>query len=178
MPKSPQQIRRERLESDYEEMCNIRGTLVQWVAEGGAPPHVERYRLTVRVRTIIGPAPTYRDVHELQLALPPSYPNGPPEITMLTRPQPFHVNWFASGKWCFGSWDKVEPLARHVLRMIRTLQFDSAITNVASPANQEAGAWYSANLRRGLFPTDGQELPDPTKRRLEIIPGKKRFEIL
>lgn len=177
MGKTPQQIRRERLESDYEEMRNIRGPMIQWVAEVGAPPHVEVYKVTLNVETIIGPAPTYRSVHEVSVALPPSYPSGPPEITMLTRPQPFHVNWFSNGKWCFGSWDKVEPLARHVIRMIRTLQFDSFITNVSSPANTEAGAWYSRNLHRGLFPTDRQQLPDPTKKRLEIMPAKKRFEI-
>lgn len=179
MRKTPQQIRRERIESDYEEMCNIRGSLIQWVAEVGAPPYVELYRLTVNVRTIIGPEPTYRDVHELRLVLPPSYPSGQPEITMLTRPQPFHVNWFVGGKWCPGrGWDKTEPLGRHVLRMVRTLQFDDAITQAGDPANRDAVAWYTANLGRGLFPTDRQQLPDPTKRRLEIIPGKKRFEIL
>lgn len=178
MRRTPQQIRRERLESDYEEMCNIRGPIVQWAVGGGTVPHVEVYRLTVRVRTVIGPRPEYRDLHELVVSLPPSYPNGPPEITMVTRPQPYHVNWFPSGKWCFGSWDKIEPLGRHVLRMIRTVQFDSAITNVKSPANSDAGRWYTENLARGLFPTDRQELPDPTKRRLEILPAKKRFEIL
>src|SRR5438874_163715 len=97
MAKTPQQIRRERLESDYEEMCNIRGGMIQWVAEEGTPPYVERYHLTVRVRTITGPEPAYRDLHELQLTLPGSYPSGPPQITMITRPQPFHVNWFANG---------------------------------------------------------------------------------
>jgi len=177
--KTPQQFRRERLESDYQEMCNIRGAMIQWEPLSGTAPHIEAYHLTVRVRTLIGPD-RYRESHEIDVVLPPGYPHSPPDMNMLTKPQPFHVNWYLSGKWCPGSnWSKFDPLGREVIRMIRTLQFDSEITNVNSAANPAARDWYTANLRRGIFPTDTQVLPDPSKRRLEIVaPAKKRFEIL
>src|SRR5436305_15312854 len=103
--KTPQQIRRDRLESDYEEMVNIRGRIIDWRPTRGTPPHVEGYTLTVRVRTVVDPAPKYRDVHELSVQLPPEYPSKPPVISMLSRPVPFHLNWFVNGNWCFGTWD-------------------------------------------------------------------------
>jgi hypothetical protein len=107
------------------------------------------------------------------VTMPPTYPFAPPQIVMSTRPQPYHPNWFADGRWCFGTWDVSEGLGHHVLRMIRTLQFDPAISNVASPANREAAAWYQENLQRGLFPCDRTSLPDPTVR----AASRKEFRI-
>jgi ubiquitin-protein ligase len=176
---TPQEQRSIRLMNDYVEMTNIRGPVVQWRPVRGTAPYVEAYELTVNVRTIVGSGPDYRVTHVIRLELPPNYPFAAPEAVMSTRPQPYHPNWFTSGRWCFGTWDIAEGLGHYVVRMIQTLQFDEKITNPNSPANGEAKSWYLANRNRGRFPTDQQVLPDPTKGRFEIVqkPVKKfRFE--
>ncbi|MFH1113035.1 MAG: hypothetical protein V1792_03860 [Pseudomonadota bacterium] len=178
--RTPQEARRIRLESDYREMLNIRGSIIQWEALSGTGRQVEAYRLTVRVRTVIrnGQGPTsHRDEHTILLTLPPSYPEAAPETLMQTTPAPFHPNWFVGGKWCYGTWIISEGLGHHVIRMIRTLQFDPEITNAESPANRDATEWYLANLSGGCFPCDTQVLPDPTKSRMELLSQKKMFEI-
>jgi ubiquitin-protein ligase len=174
---TPQEIRRARLVSDFVEMSNIRGPMIDWRAERGKAPHVEKYHLTVHVRTVIDPVPTYRDVHDMTVTIPPEYPRKPPQITMLTKPVAYHPNWFVNGNWCYGTWDLTEHLGSHVLRMIRTLQYDLMITNEKSPANLAARDWYVRNNKRGLFPTDRQHLPDPTKKRMEIVTPPKTFTI-
>lgn len=174
---TPQERRRIRLQNDYKEMQNIQGRIVQWRPLQGTPPYVEAYELTVHVRTIVSSRPDYRDRHVLQLVLPPNYPEAAPLIVMQTSPQPYHPNWFANRKWCYGSWDISEGLGHHVVRMIRTLQFDPEITNPGSPANSAANSWYISNLRRGLFPCDRQTLPDPTKPHFEIQQERKTFRI-
>ena len=59
----------------------------------------------------------------------------PPKTVMVSAPQPFHPNWFTSKNWCFGTWSMSEALGDHVIRMVKTLQFDLDITNEHSPAN-------------------------------------------
>lgn len=178
---TPQEQRNIRLKNDYVEMTNISGPIVQWRPLRGSPPFVEAYELTVNVRTLVGPGPDYRDRHVITLALPPNYPFAPPVAEMTTRPQPYHPNWFGSGRWCFGTWDIAEGLGHYVVRLLRTLQFDEEITNPSSPANASARDWYLAHQRRGTFPTDRQVLPDPTHatRRFEFSdarPKTFRFE--
>lgn len=175
---TPQERRLERLKNDYEEMCNILGPIIQWKATRGGTPYVTEYQLVVRVHTIIGSSPTYRDENNLKLVLPSNYPDAPPRITCLDRPKPFHPNWFVSdARWCqgVGAWTR-ESLGRHVIRMVRTLQYDGEITNPASAADPSANAWYQENLRRGWFPSDTQPLPDPTtsqRPRLRRISGSR-----
>ncbi len=175
---TPQEQRKIRLKNDYAEMQNIQGTIVQWIPTNGVPPYVEEYKLTVKVRTIIGPGPTYRDLHIIKVSLPPSYPLGsPPQIVMETSPQPFHPNWFTDRRWCYGSWVISEGLGHHIIRMIRTLQFDSEITNPDSSANYVAKNWYLENQHRNWFPCDRQILPDPTMERFGFELHKKTFRI-
>ncbi len=136
---TPQELRQIRMKNDYSEMKNIQGPIVQWRPLSGEPPYVESYELTINVRTITGPGPNYRDTHVIKVTLPSSYPISAPETVMVTTPQPYHPNWYVSpGKWCYGSWDIAEGLGHHVVRMIRTLQFDPDITNPSSPANGSA----------------------------------------
>jgi ubiquitin-protein ligase len=168
---SPAQQRQIRLRNDFKTMESIRRPWLQWKSLRGAEPAVEKYEITLRLRTIVGPAPTYRDQHVLHLEVSPDHPRHAPTIYMITRPQPYHVNWFADGRWCYGSWLVYESLGAHVIRMIQTLQFNGEITNARSPANSAAGTWYVANLNRGLFPCDTTPLPDAS------APQKKKFEI-
>lgn len=174
--------RQKRLRSDFQQMQNLRGQVVDWKSLSGAEPYVDKYEMTVRLRTIISSSPSYRDVHTLTIELPPSYPDQPPHILMVTRPVPFHPNWWPAEKgahWCYGTWSLTESLGQHVVRMLRTLQFDPVITNPRSPANSDARSWYDGRQSSGIFPCDRTALPDPTRSRFNINPttSAKKFEI-
>ncbi|HWW74312.1 MAG TPA: hypothetical protein VNZ44_02895 [Pyrinomonadaceae bacterium] len=159
-------------------MCNIRGPIISWQATRGTPPYVEEYRLTVNVRGIIGPGPTYRDQHVIDIEIPSGYPNAPPRATMVSDPVVFHPNWWAQKHWCYGTWDFAEGLGFYVIRMVRTLQYDPIITNENSAANGRANDWYLRHRNDGIFPCDRQALPDPSKPRFEVGPVvRKRFEV-
>lgn len=174
---TPQEIRKTRLKNDFAEMMNIKGNMIQWEIVKGEAPYVEEYKLTVRVRTIMNAIPTFKDLHIINVIIPPAYPRIHPTIQMRRDEQPFHPNWYTGGNWCPGSWDMSESLAQNVLRMIRTLQFDKEITNPKSPANSLASDWYLDKINSGLFPCDTQVLPDPTKSKLTINPTKPKFEV-
>lgn len=175
---TPQEARKIRLKNDHTEMVNIKGDLIQWKSVKGEPPYIEAYELVVKIRTITGSQPSYRNEHTIYLELPSTYPNSPPEIYMRTSPPPFHPNWYSNGKWCYGHWEISEGLGHHVIRMIRTLQFDLEITNPNSPANGSASDWFLAKQGKNLFPCDRTVLPDPTKSRFQIQPQTKpKFNI-
>ena len=162
---TPQEIRRIRLANDYKQMCNIKGNVITWESTKGTAPYIEEYKITINVRTIIGigsDTPQYRNSSVVMVTLPPDYPVKPPKTVMISSPQPFHPNWFTSKNWCMGSWSMSEALGDHVIRMVKTLQFDLDITNENSPANREANSWYLTKKRSGLFPCDRTKLPDPS----------------
>ena len=177
---TPQEQRKRRCRSDYKEMCNIRGPIIDWEVLRGTAPYVDAYRLTVNVRSIISPSPDYRDRHVIDLEIPPDYPFvSAPTATMVSDPVVFHPNWWPKKNWCYGTWDASEGLGHYVIRMIRTLQYDLLITNEKSAANQAANEWYMNHRYEGFFPCDNQLLPDPTKSKFEIqVPGKRKFEVL
>ncbi len=163
---TPQQQRRQRLVADYEEMRSIRGAMIHWEAAGGAKPHFDRYLLTIRVRTIVGPGPNYAAETRINLELPNDYPfRAAPIVTIAAPPLPFHPNWWVNGQWCFGKWAPGVSLGEHVIRMVRTLQFDPVFTDPGSAANVEAAHWWISVQHRGWFPCDRQVLPDPTVKR-------------
>lgn len=175
---TPQEIRNIRLANDYKEMCNIRGSIVQWIPTKGVAPYIEEYELTINIKSIVGDSPNYRSNHVIRVTLPANYPNGAPDINMISQPYVFHPNWFSGGKWCYGSWFMSETLGNHVIRMIRTLQYDKDITNENSPANHDAKNWYLSKFNSNLFPCDRSNLPDPTKSKFKVNDtGKKKFEI-
>ena len=159
-------------------MVNLCGEILSWTSVRGAEPFVEEYEVTISVRGIISETPTYRDKHTVRVILPAGYPNVAPEIRLTSFPNVFHPNWWADGKWCFGTWLYSEGLGQHLLRMIRTIQYDVEITNEKSPANSAAASWYISKKNSGLFPCDRKQLPDPSYKRFEIKPTvKKKFEI-
>jgi ubiquitin-protein ligase len=171
---TPQEARRIRLKNDYREMVNIKGDLIQWKPLKGEPPFVEAYELIIKIKTIIGRQPDYRNEHVINLELPAGYPNDAPQINMQTSPPPFHPNWYRHGNWCFGTWEVSEGLGHHV---IRTLQFDPEITNPDSPANTDAKDWYLQKQGSDLFPCDTTNLPDPTQDKItsEVQKNKPIF---
>lgn len=179
---SPQEQRKIRLGNDYTEMKNIKGAIVDWKAIRGTEPYVEEYELTINIRSIVSASPNYHNTFRMKVTLPDTYPfSAPPLISMISTPYPFHPNWFTSGRWCYGTWIMSESLGHHIIRMIRTLQYDTEITNEHSPANGTANDWYVSQRNRGLFPCDTTTLPDPTKMRFNTNEGsvvvKPKFNI-
>lgn len=161
-----QDLRRIRLKNDYQQMCNIQGRVISWKPLKGAPPYVEQYEVTINVRTIVGVGnggPIYRDQSVVILTLPPGYPKQPPKSVMVSLPRPFHPNWYStSGIWDCGLWSFSEALGEHVVRLVKTLQFDLDYINENSPSNMEASSWYEANKDSGLFPCDRTKLLNPS----------------
>ncbi len=176
---TPQEQRNLRLKNDYSEMLNIKGEVIQWKPIKGQAPYIEAYELSIKICTIISSTPSYRNEHVIIVELPDNYPLVSPQIRMQTTPFPYHPNWWDNGLWCYGSWDISETLGNHVVRMIRTLQFDKEITDENSPANRDANRWYVSKKTSGLFPCDRTNLPDPTQtKKFEILPSvKKKFSI-
>lgn len=156
--------RRARLASDYWELKSMEGAVLTVRPLSGTPPYVDEYELTVRVRSIVAPSPTYRSMHVIRLSLPAGYPTSDfPRVVMVTKPYPYHTNWFRSGSWCYGSGSHhTEGLGNFVVRMMQTLQFDPHLIDVTSAANLEAANWYTQHKNvPGLFPCDTTKLPQP-----------------
>ncbi|MDR2368548.1 MAG: hypothetical protein LBF58_10675 [Deltaproteobacteria bacterium] len=183
----PRALRNKRLENEHKELMAINGEIIR-IQPLGMPPH-DTYRVTFNVRTIVHPQPVYRDRTVCLLQLPPSYPEGTPKITANDKPYPFHVNWFQSGTWCHGRWNREESLANFLHRCARTLQFDPGITNLGSPANGEAKQFWLDNVgNKAVIPCDTQELPtldlpetiiiNPLKiQQIAIIPDKEHHVV-
>jgi len=163
---TPQEIRKIRLGSDYKEMLQIRGDIIQWKSLRGNQPYIEEYEITINVHTIYSVdssgRPLHRESNVVHLTIHNDYPTVAPMVRMITTPAPYHPNWYTDGRWCYGSWNPTESLGDYVIRMIKTLQYDSFITNENSPANSAARDWYIANKNSGWFPCDRKNLPDPT----------------
>ena len=177
MEKTPQEKRAIRLKNDYQEMKNIRGRVIEWKVVKGNPPYVEEYEITVNVRSIIGEEPKHRDQHVLRITLPPSYPlKSAPKIKMVSKPYVYHPNWYPDGAWCYGKWAYTEGLGHHIVRMIKTLQYDPEITHVKSSANPLAKEWYIKEKKKHekWFPCDTRTLPDPLKKRFAIKHQSRR----
>lgn len=154
----PRALRNRRLENEYNELMRINGSIIQIVPLGN-PPY-EKYKVTFNIRTIISPTPTYRNQTVCTLTIPPNYPDAAPTITANHTPYPWHINWFANGRWCFGNWNREESLVNYLHRCARTLQYDPEIANPGSVANGDAVPFWEANRRnRNVIPSDRQVLP-------------------
>lgn len=154
----PRALRNKRLENEYKELMRINGKIIQ-IDPIGNPPY-EMYRVTFNVRTIVSPAPTYRKQTVCKLTIPPNYPDAAPTIIAENTPYPWHINWFLTGNWCYGRWNREESLVNYLHRCARTLQFDPEIANPQSVANREAVAFWETNRNnRSVIPSDTQVLP-------------------
>lgn len=91
---------------------------------------------------------------DITISLDGSYPFVAPRARV--SPLVFHPNVWENGNVCMGgAWSSTEFLDLFLLRIVRTLTFDPALTNIASPANREAASWYSATkVYGGAFPSD------------------------
>ena len=163
-------VRRARLKSDYEQISNMVGPVLSFKALSGTAPYIDTYEITININTIIGPAPTYRNKHVIQVFLGPKYPlERDIKLVMITRPQPYHCNWWANGTFCYGTYNPAEKLGDRLIRLMRTLQFDPEITYTGSPTPDNiingvrADSWYKSKINSGLFPCDRTQLPDPSR---------------
>lgn len=155
---------RARRAADYRELMSMQGPVLDVKPISGTPPYVDAYKLTINVRSIVGPGPTYRSVHEVLLSLPAGYPQTDfPKAVMISKPYTFHPNWFKNGAWCYGSGSLcTEGLGNFVVRLIQTMQFDENLIDLYSVANLDAGNWYRRHKNiPGLFPCDTTKLPHP-----------------
>lgn len=164
---TPQEQRKIRLKNDYQQMLNMKGSVLQWTIVKGEAPFVEEYKLVINLKSIISDSQRYREKHEVKVSLPNNYPFSPPMVKML-NPPPYHPNWYRDGKWCYGNWQISESLGDHIYRMMRTIQFDPEVTNPNSPANGNASGWWKSKINKGIFPCDNTVLPDPTKRKINF----------
>ena len=156
---------RARRATDYRELMSMQGPLLEVKPLSGRPPYVDSYELTFHIRSIVGPEPTYRDVHKAILTFPAGYPTSEfPRLVMVTKPYPYHTNWFSSGLWCYGSASQcTEGAGNFVVRAMQTLQFDVNLIDTKSAANLDAANWYNRHKRtKGLFPCDTSKLPQPS----------------
>jgi ubiquitin-protein ligase len=158
---TPTEQRNLRLKNDYQEMCKIRGSIIDWEPLEGNAPYITKYKLIVKVNSIIGSEPTYRNEHVLEVLLSPSHPDSPPLVTMISNPVIFHPHWYTNNRYCYGSYSYEESLGTFVIRMIKSLQFNPNYINEKSPANRSALGWYKSN--KHLTPCDKQLLPDPSR---------------
>ncbi len=159
------ETRKKRLANDYREIMSMQGPVLSVKPISGIPPYVDEYELTIRLRSIIGPEPTYRGVHVVRISLPAGYPQTElPTTIMVTRPYPFHTNWFSTGRYCHGGSSRAtEGLGNYVVRLMQVIAFHPSIIDVSSAANGEAAHWYQKKKRSTrLFPSDTTILPQPS----------------
>ena len=157
-------IARERRASDYRELMSMQGPMLKVRPISGRAPYIDEYELTIFVRSIVGPEPTYRSIHVVRLTAPAGYPTQENlRAVMITKPYPFHPNWFKSGAWCCGaSTFAGEGAGAYVKRLMQTLQFDPHGINLSSIANMDSARWYREKKNvKGLFPCDSSTLPEP-----------------
>jgi len=154
----PRELRKRRLESEHKELMRLNGSVIK-IEPQGSPPY-SKYTITFNIRTFISARPTYRDSTVCTLDIPPGYPREAPTLLSVSSPQPYHVNWFTSGRWCFGSWNPEEPLVNYVLRAARVLRNDPELVNVNSPANSSVIPFWEANKNnKRMVPCDSKTLP-------------------
>lgn len=156
----PRTLRKKRLENEYKELMDLnkKSSIIEIVPLGNAP--YESYKITFNIRTIVSPVPTYREKTICTLTIPPNYPEGAPSIVANSTPYPWHINWFQSGRWCYGHWNREESLVNYLYRCARTLQFDPKIANSSSVANRDAMSFWEANKNNHrIIPCDKQVLP-------------------
>ncbi len=157
---------RERRANDYRELMSMQGPLLEVVPKSGTPPYVESYDLYFNIPTYVstGSEPSIRSRHHAVLTFPAGYPCSDfPRLVMVSKPYPFHPNWFRSGAWCYGAGSHcTEGAGNYVVRVMQTLQYDENIIDELSPANGDALDWYRRNKNKpGMFPCDTTKLPQP-----------------
>ena len=170
--------RRDRLAEDFREMLKLQSRpYLSWIATKGELPYAEEYLLDVRLRTyalsvredsyIVGTI----DRCTIRVTLWDSYPYVAPSITMLNLPPVFHPDWYSKGTYCPREpWRPDRSLKDHVLRMLKSLQYDPSEQDTDSPANYKALDWYRKNRdNTAWFPSDRTPLTENTPQQIAAL---------
>jgi len=163
---TPEEIRKERLRIDLEELESIKGNVIQWTSKSGTPLVLN---VTYNIRSIIdiddAGRPSYRSSHKVVIKVPSSFPDHPPEARMAEGWDPiYHPNFF-EGKGerictqASRGWRPSESLTAFIVRIAKMIRFDPDVTNPSDTARGAAAKWYQSNLHQGWFPTDTVRLP-------------------
>lgn len=157
----PRALRATRLKNEHRELMKLNGPVIE-IEPLDFEPHA-KYRITFNIRTIISPKPTYQSKTVCVLELPEGFPRDMPRLLIEQCSEtvtPWHVNWYKGGTWCAGNWSSSEPLTNYIYRCAKTLQFDTLITRLESPANKDAIPFWNDNKKKvGIIPCDRQTLP-------------------
>lgn len=131
---------------------------------GDAP---EKYEVSFYLRTIIGEdnrKPIYRGAENptiISIDLS-KYPFGGIHAQCITMPQPYHPNWFESGRWGGTIRDSriIEPLAMNIIYIAKEIQFD-LLTGIYNWSNCRAAHWCQKNIEdSAYFPCDASIIPN------------------
>lgn len=135
--------------------------------DGDAP---EKYEVSFHLRTIIGEdngEPIFREADSptiISIDLSKEvggYPFGGIKAQCITMPQPYHPNWFESGRWSTDARWRYNQLAEYVLRIAKEIQFEpqsGVFTN--DWTNVKAAMWCRLKKETVIFPCDDTIIPD------------------
>ena len=79
-------LRQIRLQAEYSELMRLSGNIIKIEPLGNAP--YEKYRVTFNIRTVISPAPEFRDKTICILTIPSGYPDVAPMISVDSSSMP------------------------------------------------------------------------------------------
>lgn len=170
--------RNERLARDFRDMLTIQDRpYLSWIATKGDLPYAEEYLITVRLRsyalTLIDGKYTVSTIDSctVKVTLWDSYPLIAPNIRMLSIPPVFHPCWYSKGTYCPSElWRPEMSLKDYIMRMVRTIAYDPALSDVPSPANFKALSWYKKHRDdEKLFPSDHTELTENTQEEVSAL---------
>lgn len=149
-----------RIESDYNSMQKLRGSMIAWEALLPCNPqqgvYPSRYRVTYNVH-----APTVsgnRRQHVLDIDCSSlDYPLRSQPNVRFTTPVIKHPHIFTDQRVCLGGFPLEESLAELCIRLARFFQYDPRLINPTSIATPEFYNWYQKN--RSQLPLDRSPLP-------------------
>lgn len=131
MPMNISELRKIRIANDYKAMCELDNCpFLQWTPVKGEPPYVEKYLLTLSIKSFINPD-TISEHHIIRISLPLEYPRSAPRIIM-EKPVIYHPHWNESGRWDFGRFNPTDSLTYFIGRMIQDIQYNSYFINPIS----------------------------------------------
>lgn len=140
----------ERLEADFQNLKEIERRASQYISlrPGGSPPdfYVVEIEGIPGITGIENGRAIIRTRHTLTINLKGSYPEDKPEIRFLTPI--FHPYVYPNNKVCItDGWSSAFPLDELFVELIDRIQCKSPIfeKHIATPANNDAFNWYTAN---------------------------------
>lgn len=137
-----------RLKREFEKVSKLvaeSGGTLKLVSASGSPP--TRYVIEYHCPSLVDLNGSIRNVHQVEISLPYTYPLTSPEARMLTPVCNPHV--FEHNAICLGAlssaWVASSTLDLVILNIGALLQLDRRVLNPHSLANSAAFAWIQRN---------------------------------